>query len=262
MPMRRALIICACTSAVAATAAPPAAAALPDAVPGRAPDARATLIACRFALAQPARFAVFGGSMASMRHGNDRLQMRFEVYRRLPGALRFQRIQAPGLGSWNKASAGVTRYRFRQKVENLPAPAFYRAVVSFRWLNAAGKVFARAKRTTPTCFQPDPRPDLRVAKVTGMGVGGGDVRYDVFLRNGGRSAASDFDVVLNVNGLPQPASTVAELGAGGRRVVAFTGPRCAAGSQLKVDVDSDNRVVEADEANNSLTVDCPPPTGG
>jgi hypothetical protein len=254
--MRRALIISACTTAMAALVAPPAVAVVEGA---RAPGARATLVACHFAVAQPARYAVFGGSMASLRDGNDRLQMRFDVYRRLPGSAAFQRIQAPGLGSWNRANAGVTKYRFRQKVENLPAPAFYRAVVSFRWLNAAGKVFARTKRTTVSCVQPDPRPDLRPARITATRLGGGNWRYDVAVRNNGRSDASDFDVALNVNGVAQPASTLPGLGAGLRKVVQFTAPRCDPGTQVKVDVDPDNRVAEADETNNSLTVDCPPP---
>jgi hypothetical protein len=261
--MRRALLTCACTAVAAAVATPPALAGVEDALSGRSANLKATLVACHFALPQADRFAVFGGSMASMRNGKDRLQMRFDVYRRVPGSLVFQRIQAPGLGTWNKADAGVTKYRFRQKVENLPAPAFYRAVVSFRWLNAAtGKVFARAKRTTVSCFQPDPRPDLRPTKVTGTRLGGGNVRYDVVVRNDGRSQASDFDLVLNVNGLAQPASTVATLAAGARQVVKITGPRCDPGSQLRVDVDPDNRVAEADETNNSLTVDCPAASGG
>ncbi|MDX6667865.1 MAG: hypothetical protein QOK04_1245 [Solirubrobacteraceae bacterium] len=260
--MRRALITCACTVAAAAVAAPPALAGVEDALSGRAPSARATLAACHFALPQVDRFAVFGGSMASMRNGKDRLQMRFDVYKRVPGSLVFQRIQAPGLGTWNKADAGVTKYRFRQKVENLPAPAVYRAVVSFRWLNATtGKVFARTKRTTVSCLQPDPRPDLRVGRVTGTRLVGGNVRYDVVVRNDGRSRASDFDVVLNVGGLAQPPSTLAGLAAGTRQVVRITGPRCDPGSQLRVDVDPDNRVSEADETNNSLTVDCPVPSG-
>ena len=259
--MRRALITCACTAAVAAVPVSPALGGIEGALTGRASSAKATLVACHFALPQTARYAVFGGSMASIRNGKDRLQMRFDVYRRLPGSPVFQRIQAPGLGAWNKADAGVTKYRFRQKVENLPAPSFYRAVVSFRWLNAAGKVIARTKRTTASCFQPDPRPDLRPARVTGTRLGGGNFRYDVAVRNDGRSTASDFDVALNVNGLAQPVGTLTELAAGGRAVVQITGPKCDPGSRLRIDVDPDNRVAEADETNNSLAVDCPPPSG-
>jgi hypothetical protein len=255
--MRRASIISACAAALAACAAAPAHG---DAVQLRAStEPRATLVACHFDVAQPSRFAVFGGSMTSMRHGDDRMQMRFDVYRRPPGSTRFARIQAPGLGVWNKASAGVLRYRFKQRVENLPAPGSYRAVVSFRWLSAQGKVFLRTKRTTPSCVQPDPRPDLRAPRITALRLGAGEWRYDVVVRNDGRSAASDFDVVLTVGDQAQPASTVIGLAAGARRTVSFTAPRCTAGSQVRVDVDPDDRVAEADETNNTLTVDCPPP---
>ncbi|MDX6642115.1 MAG: hypothetical protein QOD76_77, partial [Solirubrobacteraceae bacterium] len=257
--MRRALITCACTAALAAFAAPPALAGIDDALTGRVPNVKATLVACHFALPQAERFAVFGGSMASMRNGKDRLQMRFDVYRRVPGSSAWQRIQALGLGSWNKADAGVTRYRFRQKVENLPAPSFYRAVVRFRWLNAAGKVFARTKRTTAPCFEPDPRPDLRVGRVDFTRGGPDPTQYSVVVRNGGRSDASDFDVVLSVSGAAEPAKTLDSLVAGGRRVVQFQAPTCRAGGQVKVTVDPDNRVAEANEANNTRTIDCPPP---
>ncbi len=81
------------------------------------------------------------------------------------------------------------------------------------------------------------------------------------MRKDGGSDAGGFDGMLNVNGVAQPASTVTGLAVGDRRVVSFTAPRCTAGSQVKVDVDPDNRVAEADETNNSRTVDCPPPAG-
>jgi hypothetical protein len=220
-------------------------------------DAKATLHVCHFAPDQQGRYAVFGGSMKSLRDGDDRMQMRFDLYRRLPGNARYQHVAAPGLGGWNKAAPSVTRYRFRQKVENLPAPASYRAVVSYRWLTAAGKVFARTKRTTPVCVEPDPRPNLRVSRITGAPAPGGNAFYDVVVRNDGRSAASDFDLLLTVNGAARPAKQVATLAAGARKVVRFTAPRCAAGSTVKADVDPDNRVAERDETDNSLAVDCP-----
>ena len=260
--MRRRLIICACVVAVAALAGVPAPAGSATTFEAVTLDAKATLHACHFAPDQPGRYAVFGGSMKSLRDGADRMQMRFDLYRRLPASARFQYVAAPGLGVWNKAAQSVTRYRFRQKVENLPAPAFYRAVVSYRWLTAAGKVFARTKRTTPVCHQPDPRPDLRVSRITGALAPGGNAFYDVTVRNDGRSAASDFDVVLTVNGTARPAATVATLAAGGRRVVRFAAPRCTAASTVKADVDPDNRVAERDETDNSLAVDCPTLQGG
>lgn len=242
---------------MAALAGAPASAGAATTFEAIALDAKATLHACHFAPAQQDRYAVFGGSMKSLRNGADRMQMRFDLYRRLPASARFHYVAASGLGVWNKAAASVTRYRFRQKVENLPAPAFYRAVVSYRWLTAAGKVFARTKRTTPVCHQPDPRPDLRVSRITGALAPAGNAFYDVVVRNDGRSAATDFDVVLTVNGTARPAATVATLAAGGRRVVRFTAPRCTAGSTVKADVDPDNRVAERDESDNSLGVDCP-----
>ena len=45
-------------------------------------------------------------------------------------------------------------------MQNLSAPAAYRTVVRFRWLDADGAVLARSRATSRVCRQPDLRPDL------------------------------------------------------------------------------------------------------
>src|SRR5437899_2348649 len=126
------------------------------------PRASAQLERCHPSLDAAQRYAVFSGVMRSLRAGQDRMEMRFDLFRRAASAFAFKRVAAPGLGVWNRADAGVGRFRFKQKVANLTAPAAYRAVVSFRWINAGGRVFARAQHVTPTCQQPDLRPNLRI----------------------------------------------------------------------------------------------------
>jgi hypothetical protein len=130
------------------------------------PRARATLERCHPALAQADRFAVFGGTMRSLRQGLDRMDMRFDLYRRAQGRAVFRRVVAPGLGVWNHAEPGVLRFRFRQRVENLSGPAAYRVVASFRWLDALGSVFVRASHITPACQQPDSSPSPQAAPAT------------------------------------------------------------------------------------------------
>ena len=92
--------------------------------------------------------------------GANRMPMRFDA---APAAARRavrSSSTAPAWVSGNSARASVETYRFRKRVENLVAPAAYRAVISFRWLRRNGKV-ARVRRTRPpTCRQPDLRPDL------------------------------------------------------------------------------------------------------
>jgi CARDB len=216
------------------------------------PRASAQLLQCHRSLDAPQRWAVFAGSMRSLRAGQDRMDMRFDLYRRARGSTLFKRMAAPGLGVWNRANAGVGRFKFRQKVENLSAAAAYRALVSFRWIGADGRVFTRAQHLTPACLEPDLRPDLRIGSITGSRV------YDVTVRNAGRTAARGFDVALSVNGRPvTPSQTVSLLRPGEGITLEFTGPRCTAGSSIVATADPSGQVNESNEANNALSVTCP-----
>lgn len=238
-----------------------AAAVLVPVATGRpAPRAGTAVDRCHAALHSPERFALFSGTMRSLRRGSDRMHMRFDLFERAKGAAGFQHVAAPGLGVWNPANRGVRRFRFRQKVANLSAPATYRAVVSFRWMNAQGRVFAKTSRLTPVCFQRDLRADLRIGRVTGSRLPNESASYQVVVRNDGRTEALGFDVALRVNGTPiLPAQALTTLGAGAKQVVSFRGPRCTPGTSLVVTADPGNRVDEADETNDGLTVPCPLP---
>ncbi len=240
--MVRKLIPIACAGALAFPAA---------AQPANPPRASAQLERCHASLDAAQRYAVFSGVMRSLRGGQDRMEMRFDLFRRAAGGFAFKRVAAPGLGVWNHADAGVGRFKFKQKVANLTAPAAYRAVVSFRWINASGRVFARAQHVTPTCQQPDLRPNLRIGRITPQGR-----TYVVTVRNDGHSAARGFDVSLRVGGVPVvPTQTVGILGAGQRAVLQFAGPRC--GDPIVATADSGAAVAETSEADNRLTVACP-----
>jgi CARDB protein len=185
--------------------------------------------------------------------------MRFDLFRHAPGSFAFKRVAAPGLGVWKRADAGVGRLRFKQKVENLTAPAAYRAVVSFRWINANGRVFARAQHVTPTCQQPDLRPNLRIGRITGLRTADRSIAtYDVTVRNDGLSAARAFDVSLSVGGVPVvPTKTIGLLRAGLRVTLQFTGQRCTGTEPIVATADAGGAVAESNETDNGLTVACP-----
>ncbi|MGI8511492.1 MAG: CARDB domain-containing protein [Solirubrobacteraceae bacterium] len=253
MRMRRVSLLC--TAAMSAALAAPAS-LVPSAAgaPGLR-DASVRVVACRADVAQAGRYLTVEGAMRSLAAG-DRLQMRFELQRRARGLLRFVRVGGPGLSTYTEAARGVTRYRYRRKIENLPAPAQYRVVVSFRWLNAAGRVTARTHRTSAICSQPDLRPDLRVGVLIGRErIAPERTRYTLTVVNAGRSPVRDFDVVLSVGGVAQPAQTVVNLAPGEHRTVTVTGPRCT-GTGLAVVLDSDDRVDEALEGNNTRSAVC------
>jgi len=215
------------------------------------PRASAQLDRCHPSLDAAQRYAVFSGAMRSLRAGQDRMEMRFDLFRRANGALTFRRVAAPGLGVWNHADAGVGGYKFRQKVANLTAPAAYRSVVSFRWLDANGHVFARAQHVTLAC--PQPLPDLRIVDIARQ-VGTGT--YRVTVRNAGGLAARAFDVSLSVGqGSPLvPDQTVGVLGPHQSLVVTFARTGCD--DPVVATADAGHSVPESDETNNTLTARC------
>jgi hypothetical protein len=139
--MRRAALILAVS--VAALAVPAQAAESPGA---------ARLIRCHPHPNQAKRFAIFEGEMRGST--TTRMEIRFDLLRADPGG-QFLEVDAPGLGVWNRAEAGVVDYRYRKRVENLPAPANYRALVRFRWRKPGGGVVRRGHALTEVCEQPD-----------------------------------------------------------------------------------------------------------
>ena len=260
--MLRRIALIACASLIALPAAAQAANPAPSSAQPRAsaqPRSSAQLNRCHSAPDAAGRYAVFSGLMRSLRGGQDRMDMRFDLFRRAQGSLVFKRVAAPGLGAWNRADPGVGHFRFVQRVENLTAPAAYRAVVSFRWTGATGHVFAKAQRVTPACRQPDLRPNLRVGRITPSRTGDrSTLNYDVTVRNDGSSPARGFGVSLTVGGVPVvPTQTVGLLRAGKRVTLRFTGPRCTAGTPIVASADAASAVAESNEADNALTAACP-----
>jgi hypothetical protein len=192
------------------------------------------------------RTATFEGDMTT-RQGASRMQIRFVLQVR-DGA-RWERSER--LGPWNVSDTGVKRYVFTKTVENLPAPGAYRAMVSFRWLDADGKVIARTSRPTRACTVADVRANLVPSRIGDDGKGD----WLLVVRNRGRAAAGPFTVTLAVDGVERPAREVAGLAAGGKVTLIFTRSDCRDG--LRVVVDAGGAVDERDEGDNVLEVPCP-----
>jgi hypothetical protein len=130
-----------------------AAAAALLAVPAQAAESpvAARLIRCHPHANQSKRFVIFEGEMRGQ--PPQRLEIRFDLQRADPGGS-FQRVDYEGLGIWYRAAKGVGDYRYRKRVDNLPAPANYRARVRFRWRRPGGKVVRHDQALTPVCEQP------------------------------------------------------------------------------------------------------------
>ncbi|MFL5845452.1 MAG: CARDB domain-containing protein [Solirubrobacteraceae bacterium] len=215
------------------------------------PELAAKLAACETGADAADRFAVFSGSMP--RNGAASMAMRFDLFERVPGG-GFEPVALDNWGVWERtAKKGVPGFIFTKRVEQLAAPAAFRAVVSYRWYDAKGRVTSTAKKTSPTCRQPDWRPDLHVRRVE-PGTDGGPTK--VVVRNTGRGAAGPFAVNVARSDFLKGAS-VAALPAGGQVTVAVSIGRCKPGESLTVTLDPAGAVEEADEADNTVTVACP-----
>ncbi len=220
------------------------------------PTARALLNTCERGLDDADRAAVFEGQMRKA-SGAPRMQMRFTLQARTPETGKWSKLSAPGFGSWVGPAAGTSRYVYTKRVENLLAPASYRVLLRFRWLDSDGDVVQRAKAYSPVCRQPDPRANLVVRSI---GVQQADRparrRYVVFVRNSGGSIADATSLLVTVDGAPLPRVPVAALEPGEGVLVTVEGPECRPGAPVEVTADADDVVDERNEADNELMRSC------
>jgi hypothetical protein len=167
---------------------------------------------------------------------------------------RWRRLTAPGFDEWLTSAAGVRRYTYARTIQNLAAPAAYRTIVRFRWLDADGLALKSARATSAACRQPDMRPDLEPVRVA-VAPGPDPVsrRYTVTLRNAGRTDTGPFDVALD-----DVAEPLAGLAAGAWHTVVFVAPACAPDAPPPtLTLDPADAVDERDEDDNVLAVTCP-----
>jgi hypothetical protein len=227
--------------------------------PAVADAATVKVVDCVPALDPTVRSATFEARMRAAR-GSERMQVRFTLQVRddaLGGGWR--RVAATGFDTWLTSLPEVRRYTYAKTVTNLSAPAAYRTVVRFRWLDEDGAAVKSERVTSAGCRQPDLRPNLEPRGVDFLpGPEAGTRRYAVLLHNSGRTDAPAFAATLAVGDDAQPASlAVLGLAADTQRIVTFTGPPCKAGSQLTITLDPDEAVDERDEDDNVLVMPCP-----
>jgi hypothetical protein len=230
---RRTLVI----AAVALATAPPAHAATRM--------GQAVLLRCDSGV------ATFEGRVTAMKRP-ARAQMRFTLEARTPEEPVWRGVSAPGFGTWLTAPPKAGRYVYDKTVQQLRAPAEYRAVIRFRWRDTHGRVLRSESATTKICRQPDPRPDLQiVALKTGA-------RYVAVIRNTGRGDAGPFSVAFTRNGESLGLVAIADGLKPGAQVSAVlsTAPACTAGELIAAQVDPLDEVDEADEDGNVLSQTC------
>jgi hypothetical protein len=247
--MRRTIILGALVLATLGGAASAAGAA--DKVP-----LAAKLATCTTGADPAQRAATFSASMPALDPAG-RMLIRFRLWQRRGATGTFKAVDVPGWGGWERSEPGRPGFIFSKRIDSLVAPAGYRAVVTFRWLDRKGAVQRTRTRTTPICEQPDPRPDLLLASFAATPQGTGDAVYDVGVRNDGRSQAGAFTVVLTIDGRTAPPITFEPLAPGVTQNGQVVAPRCTPRSMVTIKVDPSNAVDEADETDSVVQQLCP-----
>jgi hypothetical protein len=200
--------------------------------------------------------AVFEGRMDTMPH-TDRMQMRFRLQVWTPDAPEWTRLAVPGFSAWVTSEPGRTRYVYSKRVESLLAPAAYRVITRFRWLDARGATLRTARTISKPCRQPDPRPDLRVISLAFAPTpDGSGRRYDVTVRNSGRGDAASSTLQLVLADGSTLSADVPPIAPGGREDVFLSGPACRPGDTPTAIADAADAVDERDEAN-VFSLPCP-----
>jgi hypothetical protein len=222
------------------------------------PKLSAKTTTCTTGADDASRAAAFTGAMPAAGQ-TKRMQMRFVLMQRkgIGPKGSFKKVAVPGWSGWVKSDPDRQGFVFTKRVEALTAPAGYRAVITFRWLDGKGHVQRTTTRTTPVCEQPDPRPDLVLSGVDATATGKGMAAYTVSVGNEGHSDAVPFAVTITVEGTVSDPVTLGPIAAGGRLTTTLAAPRCAPGSTILVTVDVADTVAESVEGDGAVHRPCP-----
>ncbi len=234
------------------------------------PRARLQRFVCQPAL-EPAARAVSVRAVMRPLPGTKKMLLRFDLRSKSPGAS-YGAVSGGDLGTWIAPGDKTLGQRPRdvwilnKQVVDLPAPAAYRFRVSFRWTGAHERVLDTAVRDSPTCLQPELRPDLLVQSVDVQAIAGKPKwdRYVATIRNRGATAAGSFEVLFSPGGvLPVQARIVQGLRAHSSIQRTFVAPvsACTTMSAPTVTVDPNEQIDDQNRANNSLTAVCPGSSG-
>ena len=251
--MKRIAVTAFCTLAIGVIAA--------ASVSAEPPRSQLTKFMCVTALDPPSRAISVTAVMRPV-SGTSKLQIKFQLYSRSSSARPFTRVHGGDLNRWVSPSDPTLGERSAdvwtviKQVVDLKAPATYRLRAVYRWIGAHNKVLGTMSRTSPSCYEPELRPDLQVKTISVEAVASNPSAnlYVAVIRNRGATAAGPFQVQF-IDGSVVKSRSVATLPAHSTIHQRFVGPLCTSGPAT-VTADPVDAVDDYDRANNSLTVTC------
>jgi hypothetical protein len=252
--MKRIALIAFCTFAVGAIAA--------SSVSADPPRSQLTKFMCVTALDPPARAIAVTAVMRPL-PGTSKLQVKFQLYSKASSTRPFTLVRGGDLNSWvsptNPPTLGERSgdvWKLNKQVVDLKAPATYRLRAVFRWRGDHGQVLGTTSRNSPSCYQPELRPDLEVKTINVGAVPGNPNanEYVAVIRNRGATAAGPFQVQF-IDGSVVKSHSVTGLAAHTTMREHFLGPLCTSGP-ASVTADPVDAIDDYNRANNSLSVTC------
>jgi hypothetical protein len=244
------------TFALAAVAAGTSSAATAASSVTSATPPSVTLTACTNGTTIAQRTASFSAEMQAFT-GTSTMSVNFRLFERTAATHRYVEVNAPGFGVWQVSNRGIAVFTANENVIDLPAPASFRAVVHYRWMDRHHHVIRTDTLVSPACVLQLLEPDLSIVKIThAAGATRATSLYGVVVHNGGLAAAGPFAVALSVGQTVLAPQTVTALAPSANQVVQFSGPRCIAGTTVTAQVDPAGSIVEPANADRKLTLTC------
>ncbi len=198
-----------------------------------------------------------------------RMAMRFDLLERQHRGGPVTNVVYGDLGKWlyprdrTLGQRPGDRFKLTKQVLQLGAPDLYSFRVSFRWTGAHGKTLGSTVRSSPLCFQPELRPDLRVTSIRVKALKNpAKSLYVAVVRNTGASAVGVFDVQFAdpvADGTLIKDKSVPGLAAHHEATVTFTGPVCQTATPPSITADPQSATDDYNRANNTLVAACPAP---
>jgi hypothetical protein len=203
--------------------------------------------------------------------GTRRLSLRFELLTRTKAGGPWTSVPGGDIGAWLTPRDATLGRRpgdvwiVKKSVNELAAPAAYKYRVSFRWSGTRNRTLGTAVRTSPTCSQPELRPDLLVRSIDVQPVSGHPHLnlYVATIANGGATAAKRFRVQFftPANGGASKYKTIKVLASHASTTVAFEGAACSTSAASTITVDPDGVVNDYNRDNNTMTAMCSSASG-
>jgi hypothetical protein len=265
--MRRFLVASIVTLATAGALVGAATAATTTRSGGSGPRAELRAFLCQRALDPGQREVSVMAVMRPLKH-THKLELRFELLTKTSATAAFTEVQGTGLGSFVSPTDPPTLgtrpddvWRLSHPVADLPSPATYRFVVTFRWIGAHDRVIGTQVRESRSCYQPELRPDLVALSLVAQPIAKAPKKdlYVAQIGDDGLTGAGPFQVEF-ADGTIVKDHNVKHIAPHQILMFNFIGPLCDATAPPTMTIDPDQQVDDYNRTNNSITATCPAPT--